>query len=602
MKNFSSDKEVLEFSWWKMLKALHYLLDNKRRVYYLYTSVLILVLFYNLVPTFILGKIIDFFTKYKAGDPLETFYFYIIVLTVSWGIIALIRLSLKKRLQIVQSDVTYFTRVKGFERLLDYSVSWHDKENTGNKVQRIQAGTDALKIIQGILSDGVFTQMTGIFGVLVMLLFVKPIFSLYCLIYISIFALIQYSFYHRMVEMNNINNKLQEKAGGAYYEGLGNILTIKTLGVKDDFKQSVISKETSTRDYSIKRTTMMNNKWKSFQVINALSIGGILYLAGQNFVAGSISLGSIFIVYNYFQSLNGNVSGSTDSIERLTTAKVSIARMMSIFWGEKEFEQGHLDFPKDWNNIRLENAAFKYPQTSENGTKDSGLRNLSISIKKYEKVGVVGKSGSGKSTFAKMMLGLYRFSEGKFLIGNDNFYDIKHDSITKDIALVLQDSEMFNLSFKENITLMRKFDEELFERAINISQLKDVIEKLPEGVETLIGEKGYRLSGGERQRIGIARAIYKDPQILVLDEATSSLDSKTESLIQQAFEENLAKKTVISIAHRVSTLKNVDKIVVFENGEVVEEGRFDELSGDHQSKFFEIYEQQHRAIGEEKVG
>jgi len=598
MKNFSSEKEVLAFSWWKMLKALHYLLDNKRKAYYSYSSILILVLFYSLVPTFVIGRIIDFFTKYKAGDSLETFYYYVTFMTVSWGTISLIRLSLKKRLSIVQSDVTYFTRVKGFERLLDYSVSWHDKENTGNKVQRIQAGTDALRTIQNIMSNGVFSQLTGIFGVLGAFLFLRPMFSLYCLLYVIIFTVIQYSFYHRMVEMNNENNKLQEKAGGAYYEGLGNILTIKTLGVKEDFKKSVVSKEASTRDYSIRRTTMMNNKWKSFQVINALSIGGILYLAGTGFVNGAISLGSIFIAYSYFQNLNGNVTGLTDSIENLTTAKVSIARMMPIFWGDAEYAQGHLDFPKDWSSIRLESAVFKYPQTSENGTKDSGLKNVNLVVNKYEKVGIVGKSGSGKSTFAKMMLGLYRFSEGKFMVGNDNFYDIKHDNVTKNIALVLQDSEMFNLWFKENVTLMRKFDEELFERAISISQLKDVIEKLPEGVETLIGEKGYRLSGGERQRIGIARAIYKDPQILVLDEATSSLDSKTEALIQQAFEENLKKKTVISIAHRVSTLKNVDKIVVFDGGEVVEEGRFDELSGDRRSKFYEIYEQQHKATSQ----
>jgi ABC-type multidrug transport system fused ATPase/permease subunit len=111
---------------------------------------------------------------------------------------------------------------------------------------------------------------------------------------------------------------------------------------------------------------------------------------------------------------------------------------------------------------------------------------------------------------------------------------------------------------------------------------------LPDGVDTLIGEKGYRLSGGERQRIGIARAIYKDPQILVLDEATSSLDSKTETLIQQGLEEGLKKKTVISIAHRVSTLKNVDRIVVFDEGKIVEEGTFEELSKDSNAKFYEI--------------
>lgn len=393
--------------------------------------------------------------------------------------------------------------------------------------------------------------------------------------------------------MANTNNILMEKAGGTYFEGLSNILTIKTLGVKDDFKKDVLSKEALTRDYTIKRQTMMNNKWKSFQIINALSLGTILYFAGQNFVDGVISIGSIFIIYNYFQRMTGNISQSTDAIDKLITAKVGISRMMPIFWEDSSLSQGHMEFPKNWESLSIENASFKYPKRSEdidkNDDKDSGIENISLKINKNEKIGIVGKSGSGKSTLAKIFLGLYEFNQGKFNLGNTNFYDIKHDEITNKISLVLQDSEMFNLSLKENITLMREFNLELFEKSIQIAQLKEVIDKLPSGVDTLIGEKGYRLSGGERQRIGIARAIYKDPQILVLDEATSSLDSKTEEMIQAALEDNLKKKTVISIAHRISTLKKVDRIIVFENGKIVEEGKFQDLSENRNSKFYEIY-------------
>ncbi len=544
-----------------------------------------------------MGKVVDFFTNYTPGDSLSLFYYYILFLTITYGIISLIRLTVKKKLQNIQSDVTYFTRVKGFERLLDFSISWHDKENTGNKVQKIQNGTEILKQVQALISNELLMHTTGIIGVLIAFLFIQPAFFIFSLIYIAIFASIQFSFYKRMVEMNNANNILQEKAGGTYYEGLGNILTIKTLGVKDDFKKNVVSREALTRDYSIKRVTLMNNKWKFFQIVNALSIGGVLFLTGQNFISGAISLGSIFIIYNYFQKLNGAVSHYTDSIEKLIAAKVSIGRMMPIFWEDSLAGQGHLEFPKKWDSIRIDHAHFSYPSKAEGPEKaettDFGVKDITITIDKFQKIGVVGKSGSGKSTLAKILLGLYSFGNGKFTIGDVNFQDIKHDEVTKEITLVLQDSEMFNLSLKENITLMRAFDAELFEKSILISQLKDVIEKLPDGIETLIGEKGYRLSGGERQRIGIARAIYKDPQILVLDEATSSLDSKTEALIQSAFEENLKKKTVISIAHRISTLKNVDKIIVFEGGRIVEEGKFDELAQNQNSHFYGLYKQQH---------
>jgi len=597
--NAVQNSEVAGFSWWHLVKAFYFLLDDKRGKYLAYTVVLALALFYDLVPTFLIGRIIDFFTNFHAGDSLNTFYKYVAIFTVTWGVVAMIRLSVKKRLAALQSNVAYFTRVKGFEKLLDFSVAWHEKENTGNKVQRIQNGTDTLKQLQALISNDLLGQIISVVGVLISFLIVKPTFFFYSLIYICIFMAVQLSFYRRMVEMNNQNNILMEKAGGTYYEGLNNLLTIKTLGVKDDFKKNVVSREAMTRDYSIKRVTMMNNKWKIFQIVNAVSIGGVLLLAGNNFIAQSISLGSIFVIYNYFQKLNGSVSKSTDSIEKLVNAKVSIARMMPIFWGDSQAKQGSLEFPKEWDKISILNATFSYPASVENNPEHKvGLKNLNLSFNKFEKIGVVGQSGSGKSTFAKILLGLYGFDSGIFTIGNTDFKDIKHNEVTKEMTLVLQDSEMFNLSIKENITLMREFDPVLFEKAVLVSQLKDVIEKLPNGLDTLIGEKGYKLSGGERQRIGIARAIYKNAQILILDEATSSLDSRTESFIQEALETALQKQTVISIAHRVSTLKNMDRIIVFSDGCLVEEGKYQDLSQNPHSKFNEIYKKQMNEAGD----
>jgi ABC-type multidrug transport system fused ATPase/permease subunit len=265
--------------------------------------------------------------------------------------------------------------------------------------------------------------------------------------------------------------------------------------------------------------------------------------------------------------------------------------MMPIFRDELSSHQGTQNFPEGWQNFFIRNGFFRY-QIDGKEARDSGLTDLTIEIKRHEKIGVVGKSGSGKSTFAKMLLGLYDLEKGEYKFGDKNFHSIRHSEVTNKMALVLQDSEMFNLSLKDNITLMRKFDQKLFDQALEISALNDLVEKLPEGVDALIGEKGYRLSGGERQRIGIARAIYKDPEILILDEATSSLDSRTESSILKAFEDKLAKKTIVSIAHRVSTLKNSDRIVVFDQGSIVEEGKFKDLSKNENSKFFEIYHSQ----------
>lgn len=574
-----------------MIKSLFFLLGNKKKKYLVLTSILILILLYDVVPALIVGNIVDFFTTYTKGQTLAPFYEYTGLLGISWAIVSLIRLSTKRRLSLLQSEVHYETRVKGFERLLDFSIKWHDNENTGNKVQKIQNGTDAVRDLQKLLNGDIFPKLTQIIGVLVVLSFLRLSFLIYCLVYIGIFLYLNAKFSKRLSALTEENNLFQEKASGTYYEGLSNVLTIKTLGVKGDFKKGVQSREESSRDFSFKRIILINNRWRFFQIVNGVALGGIVFFSGQSFLAGAITIGSIFIIFNYFQKLSGALGDYSEYVDRLIQNKVSISRMMPIFLESEAFEGGNKEFPKEWDALKFSNAHFVYTGTTNEGQSKPdvpGLSALSVTIKKYEKIGVVGSSGSGKSTFAKVLLGLYKIDKGEFKIGENNFYDLKHDEVTKRIALVLQDSEMFNLTLRDNITLMRKLDDRLLMQAIEISQLNDLIEKLPEGLDTMIGEKGYRLSGGERQRLGIARAIYKDPEVLVLDEATSSLDSKTETLILRALEVRLTKKTVISIAHRISTLKNTDRVIVFDGGTVVEEGTYNQLSKDTTSKFYEI--------------
>jgi len=217
-----------------------------------------------------------------------------------------------------------------------------------------------------------------------------------------------------------------------------------------------------------------------------------------------------------------------------------------------------------------------------------------LTINRFDKLGVVGESGSGKSTISKLMLKLYKPEKGKILVDGIDLNEFNQISITKNIGVVLQEPEMFNLSAIDNITISAtKSDKKVLDTAISLSQLKPVIEKLPEKLDTLIGEKGYQLSGGERQRIGLARAICKDSQIYILDEATSALDSKTELLIQEEISTKLKNKTLIIIAHRLSTLKDVKRILVLEKGQIVESGSFSDLLK-KKHKFYQMHKLQNR--------
>jgi ABC-type multidrug transport system fused ATPase/permease subunit len=577
--------DVPEFGWLDMLKAFSYLLGKRKAKYLFFLSIVLISYFYApVIAVYVIGKIVDFFSKYKPGDSLYLFYAYAIFLGVCTAGVSFIRLSIKNLLYKIQSEVVYFTRVRGFERLLDFSIKWHDKENTGNKVQKIQNGTEAFGNFQRLLANDIFTSIASIFGVLIAFLFLRPVYLLFSLVYLSAYLTIQASYYKRMLSMQNEFNTLQEKASGTYYEGLGNVLTIKTLGANEDFKKNIIGREELTRDYSKKIAQFGTDKWKFFQAVNGIGITLFLLLIGKNFVDKDISLGSIFVFINYFITLTLGIGQATNLVDQVVNLRISLGRMMPIYWDKILVRSGNKDFPSTWDKIIITQGTFSYKESGEN----AAIKGIDMLINRFEKIGIVGKSGSGKSTLAKLFLDLYEFNKGEFSIGDVNYYDLRQEEITDNISLVLQDSEMFNLSLRDNITLMKKMDDNLFELAITISQLQGLIKKLPNGLDTLIGEKGYRLSGGERQRIGIARAIYKNPQILVMDEATSSLDSKTESLIQEAMEEKLSKKTMIIIAHRVSTLKNVDKIYVLENGKIVEEGKFNELISEKKSKFYDL--------------
>lgn len=573
------------FSWMDLCKAYWFLLGRLKAKWLVLTVFLFTINFYVVVPPFILGKIVDFFTGFRSGDSLQFFHFYTIVLGITFVIFSFVRLSLKNALGNLQSEVMYQTKVSGFEKLLDFSLAWHLEESAGAKAQRIKNGVEAYEVLNRRLNNEIITSVVSIIGTAAVFLFLRPQYVIFFFCYVVGFWSLLVYFNHRIQKENDAYFLSLEKAGGSYVEGLSNILTIKALGAAGGFKQHIASKEIITKDYEVSIRRLSINLWKSFQIFNGVCYALFLFLVGQDVVTGQITVGSLIIFYGYLQYLIAKAADFLDVYEKILNAKSGIGRMMDIFWTKVSIMAGKKKFPKAWDAILLNHANFAY---KSRGT----IKDVSITIPRYAKVGIVGKTGSGKSTIAKILAGLYSLSSGDYTIGSTSFYQLAHEEQTKQLTLVLQETEIFNLSLLDNMTLMRKVDPELLETALEISQLRELVANLPEGLDTLVGERGYHLSGGERQRVGIARAICKNAPIMIFDEATSSVDSKTEFLIQQGLETRLKEKTIISIAHRVSTLQKTDIIYVFDEGRIVEQGTFSELSANKTSKFNELYQSQ----------
>ncbi|OGI65429.1 hypothetical protein A3A95_01090 [Candidatus Nomurabacteria bacterium RIFCSPLOWO2_01_FULL_39_18] len=582
-----SQTSTANFSWLDIPKSIWYFLDEDKPRFLFYSICLLLILFYDLVPPYLVGKIIDFLSTYNTGQSLHSFYFYIIFITVSFLLASLVRLKSRNAIAIMAVKARARARIWGFERLTEFSLEWHRKENTGNKLERIFTGAEAISRWLRMFRSDLLKIFVNTIGMSIAFGFTDFKIVSLVIIYVAFFLFIEFYFGKKVFSLSNQFNSLNQKAGGTYVESASNMLSIKALGSESGMNERVFGRETLSRNIAIKKHNTINKKWRLLHFLNSGALGLFIYFSGMSVISQAITIGTVLVFFTYFYKLQGYMADISELHLDLIDSKSDLGNMMPIFRETEFIKTGNDPFPKNWQNIEIKNASMDY------GSGQMGLNDFNLTLQRNTKTGIAGLSGSGKSTLAKIILGLYALRSGEFKIGNKNYYSISHNETLSHLTVVLQETELFNLSLRENITMMREENKELMDMAVEISQLGEVIDRLPEKLDSLIGEKGYMLSGGERQRLGIARAIYKNASIVILDEATSSLDSETEGKIMEKLLGEYGKdKTFLIIAHRLGTLRYTDNIAVMERGQVVEEGSYDKLMNDPNSVFHRMNKEQ----------
>ena len=324
------------------------------------------------------------------------------------------------------------------------------------------------------------------------------------------------------------------------------------------------------------------------EIISAIAIAIVVFFAGYRSMQGAITLGE-------FVSFLAALMLAYQPVRALATINMGIQEGISAAKRIYELIDQKNEIYQDENapSLKLNNASIEFKNISftyPDGTQ--ALKNLSAKIEGGTKVGLVGVSGSGKTTFLNLIPRFFHLKNGSILIDNQSINDINLNSLRKEISLVSQDVILFDDTIKANILYGNALasNEEII-KACKFAAAEDFVEKLPNKYETIIGENGIKLSGGQKQRLSIARAILKNSSIILLDEATSSLDSESEAVIQKAIENLTKNKTTIIIAHRLSTVMNCDKILVFENGKIIEEGKHEFLVN-NSLMYKKLYEKQ----------
>ncbi|MEX0799226.1 MAG: ATP-binding cassette domain-containing protein, partial [Bacteriovoracaceae bacterium] len=348
-----------------------------------------------------------------------------------------------------------------------------------------------------------------------------------------------------------------------------------------------IIKSFSLQDYMVKRfnlaqSNFLKHKRKSnsaeehshplVELIAATAFGVVIIAAYFRAQDGALTVGEFISFVGALAMFMDPVRRYSKANTKLNQARGAAERIFKLLGEPEEVNTGSVDLLNFQDKIEFKDVTFSYGRENE-----AVIKNFSLTINKGEKVGLVGLSGSGKSTLVSLLLRLYDVEKGEILIDGKNIKEYTLQSLRERIALVSQDIFLFNDTVKENLTAGKEYSEEQIVQALEVSYTDEFVVSLPEKLETHIGDRGTRLSGGQSQRLTIARAFLRDCPILLFDEATSALDNESERIVQKALDQVSSQKTVVAVAHRLSTIQNYDRIIVMKEGKKAEEGTHSQL-------------------------
>lgn len=575
MRGQRTDVSIKEVNWRTLYSLVPYLLEYKTRIF-LAILCLIGAKIASVGLPFILKYIVDDLELVNDGNAVIAVP---LALLVAYGAVRFTSVLFGELRDTLFGRVTERAMrrigLKVFEHLHALDLDFHLNRRTGGLSRDIERGTNGISFLLRFMVFNIIPTLLEI-SLIAVILMIKysPWFAL--IVVVAVAAYIAFSVFATEIRTKFVRkvNQAESQTSTRAVDSLLNYETVKYF-TNENYEAQHYDEELASWEKARQKNRLslfFLNGGQAFIIAAAMS--SAMILAAYSVTGGGMTLGDfvlinafmmqIFMPLNFLGFVYREMKGSMANIEQMFSLLNTDAKV-------KDSENAK-ELNVDCGEIEFRNVSFSYNEERPI------IKNINFKIQSKQKVAIVGSSGSGKSTLFKLLFRFYDCDQGEIFVDQQNIAQCSQHSLRNTIGVVPQDTVLFNMSIYENIRYGRvDASDEDIQQAIRLAHLDDFINQLPEGSGTVVGERGLKLSGGEKQRVSIARAILKRPQIMVFDEATSSLDSKSEKGILEAIKEISGEQTTLVIAHRLSTIVDADRILVLDQGSVIEEGSHQQL-------------------------
>ena len=537
---------------------------------------------FDLAPEILIGVAVDLVVKkqdsFVAGLGFTSTYSQIVFLAVAtffiWAFESIFQYLYMISWRGISQDVEHTVRLDAYSHVQNLDMNWYENQHIGNITAILNDDVNQLERFLDSGANDIIQIIVSSLVVGIIFFYISPIIGFISLMPIPIILFIAFIFQKSLspkyLQVRNFAGRLSSTI-------FNNLLGIQTIKSFNQEKTEYNRIKSLSKNYQVKNKTAIKVSSAFVPIVRMGVLSGFLgtmIIGGFKALNGDIAVGSFSVLVFLTQRFLWPFTRLGEMVDQFERAMASTHRILSLIKTKNRIKDrtDPIILKNYFLPIQFKNIDFKYESS------DLIFKKLNLKINPKEFTGIVGTTGSGKTTLAKMLLRFFDPLNGEIKIGNNNISNISIYNLRKNIGFVSQEIFLFDGSIKENITYSKKnYDEEKMLISSKKSQAHQFIINLKDGYDTQIGERGQKLSVGQKQRIAIARAIYKDPPILIFDEATSSLDNETERLIQNAILEVSKGRTTIAIAHRLSTIRNADRILVIDDCNIKEDGNHEKL-------------------------